>query len=728
VSFEEIGLTAMLATVKHSGQDAQSAGAVSEKLLPQGEPTDIKDDVNLEYWMTLNYAKELLNEGKTAAARAALEHASTVAPPQSPEIKELYSQLPEPPKLAPADSARGIASEGDVFAANMQALRQHFPDVAKLVLDGAALDRALAAEAVEAHSTPEGMTLWKGGQCLDHVTKPVGAAQAWVKRTIHERLAQKCKEVVVVGMGCGYHIELLSLAPEARETDFHVSVIEPSAAVFSAALHLRDQRPWISKVRNLVVGTLTDDAKFDGEAELFVRPAALVTEAGALDPLRERFYGSRGLHSLHPRVAVLGPMQGGTLPMTGYVNRALAVLGQRGREMDMSCFVGAYHGFADLLKDKLRQAVIQNQYIETLSQAVVESVREKPVDILFCMAQAPISGKALDELRKMGVITVLWFVEDYLRFTYWKGMAQFYDFVFTIQRGECLEVIRKAGAGQVQYVPVGCDPAIHRPVELTAEERARWGAPISFVGAGYHNRQQLFASLADMPFKIWGTEWPDCRPFDRMVQEHGRRLTPEEYNKIFSSTDINLNLHSSTEKDGVDPAGDFVNPRTFELAAAGAFQLVDHRSLLGEVFTPEKEVAVFHSGRELKDRIEYFTNRPDERHELAQRARERAQKEHTYAHRMRQMLEHIYRGKYHELKRREQASPWTKMLQLAKLDPELQQRCDNAYKRGEEPILDGLVSDIVLGQGKLTPTEQKLMFLYHVRKQTLQMRREEGGG
>lgn len=31
------------------------------------------------------------------------------------------------------------------------------------------------------------------------------------------------------------------------------------------------------------------------------------------------------------------------------------------------------------------------------------------------------------------------------------------------------------------------------------------------------------------------------------------------------------------ERDGVEPYGDFVNPRTFESAACGAFQLVDSR-------------------------------------------------------------------------------------------------------------------------------------------------------
>jgi hypothetical protein len=38
------------------------------------------------------------------------------------------------------------------------------------------------------------------------------------------------------------------------------------------------------------------------------------------------------------------------------------------------------------------------------------------------------------------------------------------------------------------------------------------------------------------------------------------------------------------------------------------------------------------------------------------------------------------------------------------------------------------VSDVVTGQGKLSETEQKLMFLFHVRKQIIRMREEETSG
>jgi spore maturation protein CgeB len=365
-------------------------------------------------------------------------------------------------------------------------------------------------------------------------------------------------------------------------------------------------------------------------------------------------------------------------------------------------------------------------YVESVSTIVLESIIERPVDIVLCMAQAPLSARALEELRKRGIVTVLWFVEDYLRFTYWKELAKHYDYVFTIQKGDCIEALKAAGAREVHYLPPAADPLVHLPVGLSAEEKARWGSPISFVGAGYHNRVHLFAALAEMPLKIWGTEWPECRPFDKLVQEKGRRLTPNEYIKIFNATEININLHSSTERDGVDPYGDFINPRTFELAAAGAFQLVDERSLLSELFTPGEDIITFNSLDDLKEKIAYYMAHPEERAIVAQKARQRVLKEHTYEHRLTKMLEIIYQGSYDKIKTRLDQSPWKRMMRRAEAsDIELLNRMKVSFERGEEANLDGLVADIVTGNGKLSEVEKKLLFLFHVKKQIVRMAYEE---
>jgi spore maturation protein CgeB len=497
--------------------------------------------------------------------------------------------------------------------------------------------------------------------------------------------------------------------------------------VLQRALRVRDLRPILSKLSHLVLGNELPSLDGSHGAELLVRPQSAILHAPFVEHAKSSFYSKRGFTDLHPKIAVLGPFHGGSLPTATYTYQALQRMGQRVRGIDVSGFNDGFMLLEQFVKNEGRHGVMRGQYVEFVSQVLLESFHEKPIDILICMAQAPISAKALTELRNRGVITVLWFVEDYLRFTYWREMAKYYDFVFTIQKGECIEKIKAAGAGEVHYLPTACDPYFHTPLELSSEDKERWGSPISFVGAGYHNRVQTFASMANDPFKIWGSEWPNGKPFDRLVQEESRRIKPEEYIKIFNATEVNLNLHSSSERDGVDPTGDFVNPRTFELAACGAFQLCDDRQLLPELFEVGKEIITFSSKEDMRQKIEYYRAHPEERKVVCDRARARVIKDHSYERRMEQMLSMIYASRYEALRQREGSSPWGEMIRRAEGDPELKERCQRAMLRGEEPALDGLIADIVTGQGKLSETEQKLLFMHHVKSQIIRMRSEESG-
>lgn len=110
-----------------------------------------------------------------------------------------------------------------------------------------------------------------------------------------------------------------------------------------------------------------------------------------------------------------------------------------------------------------------------------------------------------------------------------------------------------------------------------------------------------------------------------------------------------MNLHSSIHANKLVSHGDFVNPRTFELAAMGVFQLVDKRQLMPEHFTcsslknprEDAELAVFDSMEELQENILFYLKHPDLREKIAQNAQKRVTSEHTYIHRMKTLLQHI---------------------------------------------------------------------------------------
>jgi spore maturation protein CgeB len=187
-------------------------------------------------------------------------------------------------------------------------------------------------------------------------------------------------------------------------------------------------------------------------------------------------------------------------------------------------------------------------------------------------------------------------------------------------------------------LPLAADPTIHQSVALTDQERQELGADVSFLGAGYRNRREILPALVGQEwiFKLWGNEWEHAGMLETVLQRNGARIDTPTSVKIFNATTVNVNLHSYTNQ-GFDPDGDSVNPRTFELASCGAFQVIDHRTLLPELFD-ESMMGVVKSPEELVPAVRKYLHEPEQRREMAEQSKKQVVLSHTYAHRMQSLL------------------------------------------------------------------------------------------
>ena len=160
----------------------------------------------------------------------------------------------------------------------------------------------------------------------------------------------------------------------------------------------------------------------------------------------------------------------------------------------------------------------------------------------------------------------MWFVEDHEVFDYWKAYAPLYDVFAVIQKEPFLSMLSGIGQGNALYLPLAAQPDFHKPLELTEQEKREYGADIGFLGAGYPNRRLAFRQLVGRDFKIWGSDWDGESLLAPHVQRGSARIDADESVKIYNATRVNLNLHSSLGTAELVSKGDFVNPRTFELA------------------------------------------------------------------------------------------------------------------------------------------------------------------
>lgn len=521
----------------------------------------------------------------------------------------------------------------NVFEANLAAIATKAPALAAAIREapGGALQVTSSRT-----GTPTATAL---GRAIHSAYDPRREAEAWANA--HASACRPGEVVIVLGVGLLYHVEALR-ACVSRDTT--IGIIVPNMNELHDACRARPLERWINGVEWLwgsvegMAGTLGSTG----------RPLRLLSYAPAaelhasvhsdLERVIRQHVAERAGGRVH--VAVVGPIYGGSLPIARYTVAALEQLGHRVTWIDHSTHHASYDAMNGL-KEPRHRLTLQSRLAEVLGQLTIARLAEDPPDVILALAQAPMTLPLLEHLRKKNFVTAMWFVENYRHLTYWQQIATGYDHWFVIQKQACHEALRHAGAKQVSYLPMAADPAIHRPLTLTPDERNELAADVSFVGAGYSNRRQLLPRLVtqEWTFKLWGNEWDGAAALNGVLQRAGARIDTETCVKVFNGTKVNINLHSWTGE-GLDPHGDFVNPRTFELAACGAFQIVDERTLLREVFTGEELVT---AGRpdDLVSQVRHWLHDAPGRTQMADAARQRVLAEHTYVHRMRQLLAQI---------------------------------------------------------------------------------------
>lgn len=510
----------------------------------------------------------------------------------------------------------------DLFAGNLAALEERSPEVARLVRQAARDDPEFSIS-LSADGLP---IVERGGRPLDSRRSPVEAARRQAQTVAGDRVA-------IVGLGAGYFLEALTESG-------HVvgAVIESDVRPLVAAMRARDLRGLLRRVPVILASVLSDGVEL---ACLKSRLPVLAVHGGcvaadtALRQVVERWPGVE-IASRPPRVLVVGPILGGSLETARSTASAAEALGAEVRFLDFAAFSGGWNAFGamDLRADYVEH--LQKSFAAAIGDAVLAHAASWAPDLVLALAQAPLGTAPLKRLRAANIRTAFWFVENGRVLPYWESLASSYDAFFAIQPGPFLEQLRRAGAPKAVYLPTACDRRRHVPVSLSAAERARFASDVSFAGAPYLNRRRLAFVLNGVDLRLWGEGW-GRNELREYAAEGGVRFSLDEMIRIFAASKINLNLHSAAHVDGLDPEPDYVNPRTFEIAACRAFQLVDHRTPLPDLFGPG-EMAVFHTVAELRDQVRYYLDHADERDAMARRAHDRALAEHTFEHRVRRIL------------------------------------------------------------------------------------------
>ena len=173
-----------------------------------------------------------------------------------------------------------------------------------------------------------------------------------------------------------------------------------------------------------------------------------------------------------------------------------------------------------------------------------------------------------------------------------------YDLNF-VYRSVNVQEYKAAGARAVHVLMPYFVPELHRPRELTVEEKRHYECDVVFVGHyEADGREQHLSALAraGLKVRIFGTGWPkDVLERISLEFEPALPVYGNDYSKALGGAKVCLCFLSRLNRDSY-------TRRTFEIPACGRLMLSERTDDLTRLFAEDREAMFFGSEAELVEK------------------------------------------------------------------------------------------------------------------------------
>jgi spore maturation protein CgeB len=268
-----------------------------------------------------------------------------------------------------------------------------------------------------------------------------------------------------------------------------------------------------------------------------------------------------------------------------------------------------------------------------MNRRLIAAVRAFQPDGIVILKGETISWESLVTLRSQKIPLVSWWVDDPFRFPMWLRHFELFDLVFAFDK-ECVANLKARGLKHVMYLPCACDQTTFYPQLLDPSAYPLLNCTVGFVAVYYPERAALLSQMKGLDLGLWGSGWEAAPEFYELPPGtwRGQRIIAANAAKVYNLAKICPNVHHSQTHIGG------INTRTFEILAAGGFELVDNVPGLAEHFDVGREIVVYSSPAEFRELTEYYLSHPSERAAIIERGRCRVLADHTYEKRLEVIL------------------------------------------------------------------------------------------
>ncbi len=279
-----------------------------------------------------------------------------------------------------------------------------------------------------------------------------------------------------------------------------------------------------------------------------------------------------------------------------------------------------------ILKKVLSQVIMQQRLIQTVKN-------EKP-DLIFICKGELIKHQTIHEIKNIRPVKIInWFPDPRLySFSDIFTSLPLLDGFFT-KNVDDVERARLLGIKNIHLLHHCADIELHASPKV--DNNRMFDSLVAFIGSYYPYRDVILGKLIDFNLKIWGGGWEHsqlCQKIPDAVT--GKEARDLEQANIFYNSTINLNTHHYDDNNAI-------NQRVFDICGSGGFQLVDYKQAVKQCFEIGKDLDTFNSLEELKEKISYYIEQPNEAKVIAQRAHKKTLQSHTYDHRIEEIFDTV---------------------------------------------------------------------------------------
>ena len=280
--------------------------------------------------------------------------------------------------------------------------------------------------------------------------------------------------------------------------------------------------------------------------------------------------------------------------------------------------------------DLRKEFRLLDSQIEKISDDILQEYTKYSPDCVLFIKADYMDRKTLQQMQKSQL--VVWSMDSYARYPFLIKDLDVFHKIFVFEKSDIK--LLKENNFDAYFLPLCADERFFYPQEKEKD------IDILFIGAMYNDRLKLFRKLIkrfpEANIKIYGYYINRVEYIKKFVYKYTNRyrnfygvVTPEEAGNLYSRSKICLNMHNWQSKTGA-------NPRTFEILAANAFEIVDYNPYIQEIL--KDGVVFYQSEDELFQRIEYYLTHDTERESIAAKGYEYTKEKHMFSQRIDELV------------------------------------------------------------------------------------------